>query len=143
MPFINMGGTINCRTDVTALSTTSPWASRAGTLDVMSWAFPHTRTPNKDKRCIPEHRALLRAFIDQAGKMLRLGGVALITVKEGYPYNEWEVSGLGTSIVEHDDFEPFFPKDFPEYRHVTTIGAPITQITPASTHVFRKVAEPP
>eukprot|EP01060_Flectonema_neradi_P035238 TRINITY_DN6422_c2_g1_i1.p1 TRINITY_DN6422_c2_g1~~TRINITY_DN6422_c2_g1_i1.p1 ORF type:complete len:386 (+),score=57.17 TRINITY_DN6422_c2_g1_i1:51-1208(+) len=142
MPFINLGGTINCSTDVTKLSTTSPWASKVGKLDVMSWAFPHTKTPNKDKRCIPEHRSLLKAFIDEAAIMLRMGGVALITVKEGYPYNEWEVSELGTDLVQHTDFEPFFPKDFPEYRHVTTVGAPIMQITPASTHIFRKMAEP-
>eukprot|EP01059_Diplonema_ambulator_P010187 TRINITY_DN2018_c0_g2_i2.p3 TRINITY_DN2018_c0_g2~~TRINITY_DN2018_c0_g2_i2.p3 ORF type:complete len:156 (+),score=38.18 TRINITY_DN2018_c0_g2_i2:934-1401(+) len=108
----------------------------------MSWAFPHTRTPNRDVNCIPEHRNLLRTYIDEAAKMLKLGGKALITVKEGYPYNSWDVAGLKTKYVEYMACEPFFPKDFPEYTHVTTIGAPITEITPATTHVFKKVAEP-
>eukprot|EP00659_Diplonema_papillatum_P008131 gene8131-12504_t len=128
MPLINMGATINCGTDVTKLSEGGPWQHHIGHLDMMS--------------SIPEHRYLLRAFVDEAGLMLKVGGIALITVKEGHPYNSWDVSGLSTEEVVHERFEPFFPKDFPEYRHVTTVGAPIFKITPATTHVFKKVKEP-
>ena len=44
-----LGATLHCGTDVTKLSTDSPWMDRIGKFDYMSWAFPHTRTPNRDK----------------------------------------------------------------------------------------------
>eukprot|EP01061_Rhynchopus_euleeides_P006924 TRINITY_DN15900_c0_g1_i1.p1 TRINITY_DN15900_c0_g1~~TRINITY_DN15900_c0_g1_i1.p1 ORF type:complete len:405 (+),score=61.08 TRINITY_DN15900_c0_g1_i1:47-1216(+) len=139
---LRMGACLNCATDVTKLSTSSPWKDRAGTFDFMSWAFPHTRTPNKDKKSVPEHRWLLRAFIDEAAVLLKPGGKALITVKEGYPYNSWDVAGLKSEAVGYVSMEPFLPKDFPEYRHVTTVGAPIMQITPATTHIFTRLEKP-
>eukprot|EP01063_Lacrimia_lanifica_P035074 TRINITY_DN6607_c1_g1_i2.p1 TRINITY_DN6607_c1_g1~~TRINITY_DN6607_c1_g1_i2.p1 ORF type:complete len:467 (+),score=49.69 TRINITY_DN6607_c1_g1_i2:55-1455(+) len=139
-PLLRMGACIHCGTDVTKLSTDSPWKTRHGSFDVMSWAFPHTRTPNRDNKCIPEHRHLLRSFIKECAVLLKPGAMGIITVKEGWPYNNWDVAGLATEEMEYAYMEPFFPRDFPEYRHVTTIGAPIMKITPATTHIFRRVS---
>eukprot|EP01062_Namystynia_karyoxenos_P063628 TRINITY_DN5643_c0_g1_i1.p1 TRINITY_DN5643_c0_g1~~TRINITY_DN5643_c0_g1_i1.p1 ORF type:complete len:396 (+),score=127.73 TRINITY_DN5643_c0_g1_i1:119-1306(+) len=144
LPLVEAGATVCMRLDGTRMGK-QVLVRRCGQyFDFVVWNFPHTTTPNKAPHSQEEHRQLLTRFLQQAELVLQKGGKASITVKDGYPYNEWRIAGLQPGgKMKYVGCEAFTPERWQIYAHVTTrAGAgvngssTIARVFPAHTYVY-------
>eukprot|EP00756_Hemistasia_phaeocysticola_P044151 Hpha_TRINITY_DN17758_c0_g1::TRINITY_DN17758_c0_g1_i1::g.46373::m.46373/K19307/BMT5; 25S rRNA (uracil2634-N3)-methyltransferase len=149
IPLIEAGATITMRLDATRMGK-QLLVRRCGTFfDFVVWNYPHTTTPNRARHSQEEHRQLLTRFLQQAELILTPGGRASITVKDGYPYNEWRIGSLVPGgKMKYVGCEAFTPERWQVYAHVTTrAGAgvngssQIARVFPAHTYVYEKDRE--
>lgn len=137
VPLLDMGATVCARLDATRLGKHCLVRRCGAYFDYILWNFPHSSTPNKADGSQEEHRQLLRRFLSQAELVLAKNGRCSITVKDGYPYDEWQVHTLASESMQFLGYEEFTAAKFPIYAHVTTrSGAGINRIFPAHTYVF-------
>jgi len=149
VPLIEAGATITMRLDATRMGKHILVRRCGYFFDYVVWNYPHTTTPNRARHSQEEHRQLLTRFLQQAELVLVPGGRASITVKDGYPYNEWRIHALKPGgKMSYVGAEAFTPERWQVYAHVTTrAGAgvngtsQIARVFPAHTYVYEKAKE--
>eukprot|EP00669_Euglena_mutabilis_P001930 TRINITY_DN12522_c0_g1_i1.p1 TRINITY_DN12522_c0_g1~~TRINITY_DN12522_c0_g1_i1.p1 ORF type:complete len:166 (+),score=19.35 TRINITY_DN12522_c0_g1_i1:139-636(+) len=89
--------------------------------------FPHTGHPQTSgaqelKTSIEANRLLLSSFFIQARCLVLLDGEIQVTLKDRYPYREWDVHALAKErYLELTSIVPFCPDNWPGYIHVATL----------------------
>jgi len=94
--------------------------------DKIVFNFPHLGCGVCDTDAnIKQHQDLIREFCLSAYKVLTPNGQLLITVKNGEPYQSWQVPKLilRTNLWIVRNAFPFLPQNFPGYQHRRTLGA--------------------
>ncbi|CAE7878096.1 UPF0617 protein [Symbiodinium microadriaticum] len=111
---------LRCLTDIDA--TRLAEASLTGAFDVVVFNFPHTGEPN-----VEANQALLKGFLGSATTSLRGDGRIAVTLKQTWPYTEWELEACGASVgLRVVDAYPFPAQVLIErgYTHTTTDNIP-------------------
>jgi 25S rRNA (uracil2634-N3)-methyltransferase len=92
--------------------------------DLIIFMFPHVGFGIKDQnKNVQENQKLLKRFLVSAKEFLKPQGRVVITIKEGIPYDLWELKAL----AKGEGFRcvlslKFKPEEFPDYFHRRTIG---------------------
>ena len=86
--------------------------------------FPHVGAGIKDQdRNIRKNQELLVKFFSSASKKLETNGSIFVTLKQGLPYDEWEIKKqakiAGLDLQRSFEFDPL---EFPGYEHRRTLG---------------------
>jgi len=122
---------VDCRCDVDATR-----LALLGRFDVVVFNHPHTGEPS-----VEANRSLLEGFFGSAAEVLRPGGRAAVTVKQTWPYSDWDLegcaSGLGFHLAEAFPF-PVAALQELGYEHATTDNIPhqVDALNTAKTFLF-------
>eukprot|EP00056_Hartaetosiga_gracilis_P017430 m.7250 g.7250 ORF g.7250 m.7250 type:complete len:472 (-) comp5689_c1_seq1:147-1562(-) len=82
------------------------------------WNFPHS-----GQQRVHINRDLLRQFLVSAPYVLHPNGQIHITIKDGPPYNGWNIPELATGLsLVHAGTLDFNQNSFPGYAHKTTLA---------------------
>ena len=94
-----------------------------GRFNVVIFRFPHTGVPNIHPDNVPSNRALLSGFYEGVRGVAADPCEVQVTLKGGFPYEQWDVEQLiaDAGMVKTDEFE-FKRDDFEGYVHRTTLG---------------------
>eukprot|EP00438_Fugacium_kawagutii_P003875 Skav215224 [mRNA] locus=scaffold341:240776:241771:+ [translate_table: standard] len=122
-----------CRTDVDATS-----LEFQETFDVVVFNFPHTGEPS-----IEANINLLKMFFQSAIAVLRPGGTVAVSLKQTWPYNEWDLEGCAETAGLQKHAAYLFPAKMliqKGYTHSTTDHIPhnVEHLTLAKTVEFVK-----
>jgi 25S rRNA (uracil2634-N3)-methyltransferase len=92
--------------------------------DTIAFMFPHIGLGIKDRdRNVRENQKLLKRFLVSAKEFLKPQGRVVITIKEGLPYDLWELKALAKAEGFRCALSlKFKPEEFPDYFHRRTIG---------------------
>lgn len=115
-----IGSGAQIRTDVDATDLSS--ASLAEAVDVVVFNFPHTGEPS-----IEANQRLLQGFFKSARDVLRPGGRIAVTLKQTWPYSEWDISACSEAGgFQELDAYPFPARALHDcgYTHSTTDDIP-------------------
>ena len=100
-----------------------------GPFDFIIFNFPHTGeaqhgvSHEQVKRSIQSNQAMLSAFFAEALPLLRPKGQVHVTLKNCYPYSEWQLEALARQAGLHlQAILPFEKADWPGYSHKRTAG---------------------
>ena len=111
---------LRCLTDIDATRLAEASLTRA--FDVVVFNFPHTGEPN-----VEANQALLKGFLGSATTSLREKGRIAVTLKQTWPYTEWDLEACGASVgLKVVDAYPF-PSQLligRGYTHTTTDNIP-------------------
>jgi 25S rRNA (uracil2634-N3)-methyltransferase len=99
-------------------------AIRSTAWDRIVFNFPHTGGLTKDvNRQVRANQELLVRFFEAAKPFLAPGGVVVVTVFEGQPYELWNLRDLGRHVGMRVGRSFRFPAEaYPGYRHARTLG---------------------
>jgi len=92
--------------------------SDEGRWDRIVFNFPHS-----GKQRVHVNRVLLHDFFESATKQLNPGGEIHVTLKDKPPYSGWNIEQQAAphGLVVREKL-PFHSKEFPGYRHCTTLA---------------------
>ena len=108
---------MECRTDVDATSLTF-----TESYDVVVFNFPHTGEPS-----IEANVTLLKRFFRSAVDLLLPGGIVAVSLKQTWPYSEWNLEGCAAMAGLQKGAAYLFPAETllrHGYTHTTTDDIP-------------------